>query len=171
MKHWIAVASAAHVRIGQAGGFMQVCHGKGGPLRRISPGDRVAYYSPSEVMGRADGLRAFTALGVVRAGETYQAQMGEAFFPFRRDVAWQEARVVPILPLLDRLALTRGKRNWGYAFRFGLVEVSADDMNMLAEAMAPGGETIPFNAQGERHDRTDPLHPSLFAGFDHPLDA
>jgi hypothetical protein len=30
--HWIAVASAEHVRLGQAGGFMQVSHGKAAPL-------------------------------------------------------------------------------------------------------------------------------------------
>lgn len=45
-RNWVAVASAEHVRIGRAAGFMQVCHGKAAPLRRIKPGDRVAYYSP-----------------------------------------------------------------------------------------------------------------------------
>jgi hypothetical protein len=39
MKHWLAVASAEHVRRGQAEGFMQVCHGKAAPLKRIQPGD------------------------------------------------------------------------------------------------------------------------------------
>ena len=28
-------------------GFMQVSHGKAAPLRRIRPGDGVAYYSPT----------------------------------------------------------------------------------------------------------------------------
>lgn len=37
-NNWIAVASAEHVRIGRAGGFMQVCHGKATPLRRVKPG-------------------------------------------------------------------------------------------------------------------------------------
>jgi hypothetical protein len=26
---------------------MQVCHGKAAPLRRVQPGDRVVYYSPT----------------------------------------------------------------------------------------------------------------------------
>ena len=43
-RAWIAVASAEHVRLGRAQGFMQVCHGKGGPLRRTAPGDTVIYY-------------------------------------------------------------------------------------------------------------------------------
>jgi hypothetical protein len=42
-KNWIAIASAEHVRIGRAQGFMQICHGKATPLRRLSPGDTVAY--------------------------------------------------------------------------------------------------------------------------------
>ena len=45
--NWIAVASAEHVRRGREGGFMQVCHGKAAPLRRIQPGDGVVYYSPT----------------------------------------------------------------------------------------------------------------------------
>lgn len=36
MKSWIAVASAEHVRSGRAQGFMQVCHGKAAPLRRLA---------------------------------------------------------------------------------------------------------------------------------------
>ena len=44
--HWIAVASAEHVRRGKREGFMQVSHGKAAPLKRIRPGDRVVYYSP-----------------------------------------------------------------------------------------------------------------------------
>ena len=62
---WIAVASAEHVRFGRAHGFMQVCHGKAAPLRRISPGDRVAYYSPTVTFRDKDTLQAFTALGTV----------------------------------------------------------------------------------------------------------
>jgi len=61
--------------------------------------------------------------------------MRPGFSPFRRDVAWDEANDASILPLLDHLALTRGKRNWGYGFRFGLVDVSAEDMNIIAQAM------------------------------------
>jgi len=46
-QNWIAVASAEHVRRGQSEGFMQVCHGKAAPLRRVRPGNRVVYYSPT----------------------------------------------------------------------------------------------------------------------------
>lgn len=56
MRHRIAVASAEHVRIGRAGGFMQVGHGKLAPLRRIAPGDRVVYDSPATTLGGQDGL-------------------------------------------------------------------------------------------------------------------
>ncbi|HEX5276847.1 MAG TPA: EVE domain-containing protein [Fluviicoccus sp.] len=134
-KSWIAVASAEHVRRGRAEGFMQVCHGKGGPLRRMRPGDRVAYYSPTLTFGGKDRLQAFTALGEVRPGEPYQFDMGGGFVPFRRDVDWRAAGQAPILPLLPHLELTAGKKNWGYAFRFGLVEISAADMEVIAAAM------------------------------------
>ena len=82
--HWIAVASAAHVRRGREEGFMQVNHGKAAPLRRVKPGDGIVYYSPSTVLGEKDGLQAFTAVGTVREGEPYQGEMGGGFTPFRQ---------------------------------------------------------------------------------------
>lgn len=134
-QNWIAVASAEHVRRGRSEGFMQVCHGKAAPLRRVKPGSRVVYYSPTETFGGADRLQAFTALGIVREVEAYQVDMGAGFHPFRRDIDWFETRPAPIKPLLDRLELTEGQRNWGQKFRYGLVAISALDMTVVAEAM------------------------------------
>ncbi|MDR7306704.1 hypothetical protein [Rhodoferax saidenbachensis] len=40
-NNWIAVACAAHARRGCAvpqQGYMQVCHGKAAPLKRVAPG-------------------------------------------------------------------------------------------------------------------------------------
>jgi len=135
IRNWIAVASAEHVRLGRAAGFMQVCHGKAAPLRRVRPGSRVVYYSPSEQFGGKDRLQAFTALGVVRDVDPYQFDMGGGFCPFRRDVAWLEARPAPIKPLLERLEFTKGLRNWGQKFRFGLFAITASDMAIIADAM------------------------------------
>jgi len=135
-RNWIAVASAEHVRRGVAGGFMQVNHGKAAPLRRIRPGDCIVYYSPGEVRGVKDGLQSFTALGVVRDGEPYQGDMGGGFTPFRRDVDWRNTHDVPIRGLLDRLALTAGRPNWGQVFRYGLVEIGESDAAVIAAAMA-----------------------------------
>jgi EVE domain len=86
--HWIAVASAEHVRRGKSEGFIQVSHGKAAPLKRIKPGDRVVYYSPTVTLGGKDRLQAFTAIGTVKEGEPYVFDMGNGFKPYRRDVAW-----------------------------------------------------------------------------------
>ena len=132
---WVAVASAEHVRLGRSQGFMQVCHGKAAPLRRIRPGDRVVYYSPSTAFRGKDRLQAFTAIGQVRQGEPYAFDMGAGFVPFRRDVDWFQAAEAPIQPLLDRLAFSAGVRNWGYQLRFGLFAIGAADMDLIAAAM------------------------------------
>ncbi|MBB3643961.1 hypothetical protein FHX14_000120 [Rhizobium sp. BK619] len=135
-KAWIAVASAEHVRIGRQAGFMQVCHGKASPLRRITPEDRVIYYSPTVVFGGKDRLQAFTAIGAARDGAPYQVEMESGFRPWRRDVDWQSAEETPIRPLLDRLSFTRVGPNWGYQLRFGLFGISDEDADMIAEAMS-----------------------------------
>jgi hypothetical protein len=61
--------------------------------------------------------------------------MGGGFTPFRRDVDYVDAQEAAILPLLDRLEFTRGKKNWGYAFRFGILEISQADFETIAAAM------------------------------------
>ena len=137
--HWVAVASADHVAIGRRGGFMQVGHGKGAPLKRLHAGDRIAYYSPVRVFGGKDACQAFTAIGLVRDERVYQVDMsndGEAHFkPFRKDVDWFEAQEAPIRPLLESLSFTSAKSNWGYAFRFGLLKVTEADMDLILRAM------------------------------------
>ena len=98
-RNWLAVASAEHVEIGRSAGFMQVCHGKASPLRRVQPGDRVVYYSPNRVYSPShalrgkDRLQAFTAIGTVKQGALYQADMGFGFQPYppRRRLARRQA--------------------------------------------------------------------------------
>jgi len=81
MKNWVAVASAEHVRLGQKAGFMQICHGKAAPLRRIRPGDVVAYYSPTYTFMGPDKLQAFTAIGIAHTGSRIPLIWKEAFVP------------------------------------------------------------------------------------------
>ena len=133
--YWIGVASAAHVRRGRSGGFVQLGHGKAAPLKRVKPGDHIVYYSPTVKLGEKDKLQAFTAIGTVKDREPYVGDMGKGFKPYRRDVDWAKAEEAPILPLLDKLEFTAGKTNWGYKFRFGLFPVSAADFRLIAKAM------------------------------------
>ena len=135
-KYWLAIASADHVQRGRAEGFMQVCHGKSAPLRRVKLGDGVVYYSPAQTMGGKDKLQSFTAQGGICGDGVYQVDMEQGFHPYRRDVQWSDTMIIPIRPLLDRLELTRGKSNWAYPFRFGLLEVTTHDYQLIAQAMA-----------------------------------
>jgi hypothetical protein len=134
-RNWVAVASAEHVRVGRGQGFMQVCHGKAAPLRRLHPGDAVVYYSPSDVFRGKGSLQAFTAIGVVKDGVPYQVDMGGGFRSFRRDVDWRAAAEVPIKSLLGHLEFTTAGRHWGYQLRFGLFEISEHDRAVIAAAM------------------------------------
>ena len=137
-SNWIAVASAEHARIGRDHrpvGFMQVGHGKGAPLKRVAPGDRVAYYAPATAYGGSDRLQSFVSIGVVQPGEPYTADMGGGFVPWRRDVRYVQAKEAPIAPLLDQLQFIEDRQRWGYKFRFGLFEVNDHDLRLIAGAM------------------------------------
>ena len=162
IQHWIAVASAEHVRWGQKGGYMQVCHGKRGPLARVQPGDGVVYYSPTEVFRGSGRLQAFTAIGRAKDGEPYAFDMGGGFVPFRRDVDWFESRKTPILPLLDKLEFSAGRRNWGYQLRFGLFSISAVDFEVIAGAMGTTphmlGQSLQITTNAGLHPFSDAAH-------------
>lgn len=133
-KYWIAVASAEHARHGRAG-FMQVNHGKAAPLKRLSAGDGVVYYSPTGTFRGKDKLQAFTLIGRVRDDEIYVGEMGGDFTPWRRNVDYADSRDAPIAPLLDQLDFSRNNSNWGYQMRFGLFEISEADFRTIGEAM------------------------------------
>jgi hypothetical protein len=134
-RHWLGVACADHVRRGRAQGFMQLCHGRSAPLRRLKPGDGIVYYSPSTEMGVSDGYRSLTAIGRVRDGDAYRVTMAPGFEPFRRDVAWFAGEEAPIAPLLQSLSFSAGNRNWGYQLRRGIVPLTAVDFDLIRQAM------------------------------------
>ena len=148
-RNWIAVACADHARRGRDAwqapqGYMQVCHGKLGPIRRVQPGDRVAYYAPTFTMGGGDSCQRFVSIGVVRSGAPYAFDMGAGFVPYRRDVDYLAAQETPIQPLLDALEFVEDRRRWGYKFRFGLFDVSDHDMQLIARAMQADLELLHF---------------------------
>ncbi|KRC29383.1 hypothetical protein ASE28_17760 [Acidovorax sp. Root219] len=145
--NWIAVASANHARRGcvePEAGYMQVCHGKVAPLRRVKPGDRVAYYAPTVTMGGSDKLQAFVSLGLVKPGEPYAFDMGGGFVPFRKGVDYVPAREAAIAPLLDHFEFVQDRARWGYAFRFGLFAISDHDMRLIADAMGADTDSLHF---------------------------
>ena len=80
----------------------------------------------------------FTAVGVVAPGAIYQTDMGAGFRPFRRSVLWSEAVETPVRPLISLLAFTRDRKTWGYQFRFGLFEITREDMQIISAAMRAG---------------------------------
>lgn len=135
MRGWLGVVSKAHAERGVAGGFIQLCHGKVEPLRRMVEGDRLVLYSPRTEMGGGEPLQAFTAYGIVGPDEIVRVPMTQDFHPFRRRVSFLPAKEAPIRPLLNRLSFTRDEPNWGAALRRGQVPLTMRDLDLIAGAM------------------------------------
>jgi predicted RNA-binding protein len=134
-RYWIGVAARDHVQVGVQGGFCQLCHGKSNPLKRMSPGDWIVYYSPRSAFKDGESVQSFTALGQILAGEPYLFDMGNNFVPHRRDVSFVEVQETPIRPLLEDLSFIKNKQSWGYVFRFGLLEIPENDFQAITAAM------------------------------------
>jgi EVE domain len=134
-KYWVNTVSRDHVRAGVEGGFTQANHGRATGLRRLARGDLVAFYSPRTQYPDGEPLRRFTAVGRVVDDAPYQAEMSPTFHPWRRRVRFLACEEAPIQELLGELAFTQGRERWGFAFRRGLFEISADDFHRIARAM------------------------------------
>lgn len=135
MRYWIGVASKDHVARGVSGGFCQLCHGKAQQLKRMKQGDWIIYYSPKEVFGSDDSCQQFTAIGRVIGDEVYQFEMMPGFIPFRRDIEFLPAQAADIRPLINQLGFIQNKSRWGYAFRFGHIEISQEDFELISSKM------------------------------------
>jgi predicted RNA-binding protein len=134
-RYWVGVASRNHVLKGIAGGFAQLCHGKQQPLKRMAKGDWIIYYSPQEIYGEKSTCQRFTAIGEVINNSVYQFEMSPDFTPFRRDVRFVSAQEICIRPLLDKLSFIKNKTSWGYAFRFGHLQIPETDFKLVQRTM------------------------------------
>ena len=153
-QNWIAVASADHARRGRdemTPGFMQVCHGKLAPIKRVLPGDLVTYYAPTVAMGGKEKSQSFISFGIVEPGEPYAFDMG-GFIPFRRNVRYLKAVETPIAPLLDAFEFVEDRSRWGYKFRFGLFSISDHDMALIAQAMRVDTKSLQFQEQPKQQN-------------------
>lgn len=134
-KYWIAVASKEHVLRGKKEGIAQVCHGKQNPLKKMNPGDWVIYYSPTEIFGKKEPCRKFTAIGQIKDKEPYQFKMSDDFIPWRRDIKFLKSTDVEIEPLIHDLSFIKNKKQWGFVFRYGLFAIPFDDFTLIASRM------------------------------------
>lgn len=135
MKYWIGVVSKSHVENGKKESICQVCHGKGGALKRMRKGDYLLYYSPTVTYGKKDPYQKFTALGQLVDEDIYQFDMGGGFTPFRRRIHYFVTQDAPIRPLLPRLSFIKNKEKWGAVFRYGLLSIPREDFEIIAAAM------------------------------------
>jgi hypothetical protein len=101
----------------------------------MSVGDWIIYYSPKELFEEATPCQKFTAIGKVVGSEVYPFEMFPGFVPHRRDISFLKASDAPIRPLLEQLSFIKDKSKWGYAFRYGHLEIPRSDFELIATKM------------------------------------
>ena len=134
-KYWIGVASKNHVLRGVKDDAAMLNHGKLAPLKKMKAGDYLVYYAPKIELGKDEPCQKFVALGRIKTGEPYQVKLSEDFEPYRVDVEYFKAEDAEIKPLIESLEFIKNKQSWGYSFRFGQIEISKNDFDLIAKAM------------------------------------
>lgn len=136
-RYFIGAVSKEHTLKGEAGGFMQVCHGKQAPLKRMKKGDWIIIYSSKISMQGEEKCQAFTAIGQAADERVYSVEMSPDFVPFRRNISFYPSEETPIQPLIPHLDFISDKKHWGYPFRFGFFEIGEKDFFLIASHMLP----------------------------------
>ncbi len=134
-RFWIVVASKEHALFGFSQGIIQACHGKKSSLSRMKKGDWVLVYSSKEIFGESKGCQKFTTIGKISDDTVYSYEMAPDFHPFRRKVEYLPAGEADILPLIEFLRFIPNKKSWGFPFRTGLLEICAEDFQLISERM------------------------------------
>ncbi|OPC54833.1 EVE domain-containing protein [Elizabethkingia bruuniana] len=134
-RFWVASISKEHTMRGINGNFIQVCHGKKAPLKRMSKGDMILIYSSKITLDGNEKCQKFTAIGKMTDDEIYSFQMSENFVPFRRKIKFYACEEYSILPLIAELDFIENKKMWGYPFRYGFFEINKKDYNLIASKM------------------------------------
>lgn len=134
-RYWIASVSKEHSQLGVSGGFIQVCHGKQAPLKRISKDDWIIVYSSVTRMNETEKCQSFTAIGQATDELVYPFRMADDFIPFRRNIHFYDCCEVSILPLIQELEFIQNKKHWGFPFRFGFFEIREGDFNRIMTKM------------------------------------
>ncbi|CAI2768682.1 EVE domain-containing protein [Flavobacterium collinsii] len=142
VKYWIAAVSKEHTMRGVTGGFMQVCHGKQAPLKRMKKGDYLIVYSSKITMEGNQKCQAFTAIGQVKDDDIYQFSMSENFNPFRRNIEFFNCTEILIIPLINELEFIANKKSWGFPFRYGFFEIKENDFNFISSKMLHNKKTL-----------------------------
>ena len=130
MTHWIAVISRAHSRIAAASGFLQVNHGKAGPLRKTKASDEVFIYCPREEMQGGAVLKRVEFRCTIDDDWVYQVEQAPGFVPYRKDVTYDMTFRGVAIHDVPGLELTANPR-WGMLARRGFFEISAHDADLL----------------------------------------
>lgn len=134
-RYWMAAISREHTERGVDGNFIQVCHGKQAPLKRMKKGDYIIVYSGKISMANKEKYQKFTAIGQVMSDTVYQFEMTPDFKPYRRDINFHSCEEISIIPLINQLEFIQNKKAWGYPFRFGFFEINKHDFDIIAAEM------------------------------------
>ncbi|WP_156851634.1 EVE domain-containing protein [Bartonella refiksaydamii] len=126
MKHWIAVISRAHARFAAEFGFLQVCHGKAGPLRKTSKGDEAFIYCPRCEIGTGQVIQTIEFQCIFKDDHIYQVKQAPNFVPFRKDVIFNKQAQSVILKEIQGLEFLTNP-HWGMLAQRDFFEITAYD--------------------------------------------
>ena len=141
VRYWIGVVSGDHVAFGVENGLCAFSKGAESAIRKLSDGDRFAYYSPKTEFMAGDPVQKFTALGtIVDATPTLNNWAGHKIWTAK--AVYAAFTPADVRPLLEPLAFVTNPAKWGMAFRRGQFEITEADFRLIEAAMTGKAQNV-----------------------------
>lgn len=134
-NYWVGVVSKDHVEKGKLLEICQFCHGKSWPLKKISNGDYIIYYSPKKALNSTVPYKKFTAIAYIEDNDIYQERVSDHFSPYRIKARFIETSDVQLIDLKTKLSFLQSTKNYGLLFRKGFFQIKEGDFKKIYRAM------------------------------------
>ena len=136
-RNWIGVVAADHAVIAASEGVCHLSIGSREAIANLEPGDQVAFYAPRTGFRTGARVQAFVAMATIEGKAMWQREWDGEIISWVRMATYDEGLTqAPIRPLLPGFSFIVEARYWGIAFRKGLLEVTASDLNLIKAAMS-----------------------------------
>lgn len=140
--HWIVVAPLSAVRQSTQSGVSRFLEET--LARQLRRGDGLVYYSAITDSHSRVKCQMFTAIGRVEDEKPKSIITDQGYVWFQREIQFFSCQPAPIQPLIPRLSFIHDPRHWGWPFRSGQFEISAEDFREIAHALGIDCEKLEF---------------------------
>lgn len=133
MSYRVVVASQDHCQRWMKEWFVQACHGKIRPMKKMSKWDIIFLYAPKKEFGKDEKLQAFVWMLKVTSDEIEQVEMFPWFTPYRKHTQTIATANIYLHDLKGKIAFFTDNKNIWLEMRKWFFQLPDEDGKLLQQ--------------------------------------